>query len=74
MSESLKKYLAALIFLGIAILSMTYTVYNYFKYPENRERFLERLKNARTTNLFHEMREMRLKKGGENESSSGVEK
>ncbi len=67
MSQGLKKYLVALIFLGIALLSMTYTIYNYFKYPENRERFLERLKNARTTNLFHEMREMRLKKGGENE-------
>jgi hypothetical protein len=68
MNENLKKYLVALIFVSIAFLSMLYTVYNYFKYPENRERFLERLKNARTTNLFHEMREMRMKKGGENES------
>ncbi|NPA32114.1 MAG: hypothetical protein GXO04_00645 [Aquificae bacterium] len=65
MKEGLRKFLVASVFIFIALLSLAYTVYNYLKYPENRERFVERLKNARTTNLFHEMREMRMKKGGE---------
>ncbi|RUM28046.1 MAG: hypothetical protein DSY42_09110 [Aquifex sp.] len=68
MSENGKKYITALILICIALFSMLFTIYAYIKYPENRETFIKRLENARTSNIFREIREMRMKKGGENES------
>ncbi|GEM_PF-2171066 len=46
------KILVGLLVAGVALLSFTFTVYQYIKYPENREYFIKKLKNIRNEPVF----------------------
>ena len=65
--EDRGKLLLGLLLFGFVILVLVFTVYMYVAHPQNREYFLERLKNAREINPIKESIEM-LKKRKKEES------
>ncbi len=46
------KILTGLLVAGVAVLSFSFTVYQYLKHPENREHFIKKLKNIRNEPVF----------------------
>lgn len=46
------KIITGLLVAGIALLSFSFTVYQYLKHPENREHFINKLKNIRNEPVF----------------------